>query len=120
MSARVSRGALPRGTLRNVQRRKMVFDVDLNAPLPETEIFNDEGTSSHLPSSQQVEGGQAPASSQHVEGGQNLALGQRQQGFPPPPVPIDVDSIDDDVIVSSPRAFAGIHHQEIQFSKAAA
>ncbi|GAB4843751.1 hypothetical protein Ancab_013716 [Ancistrocladus abbreviatus] len=76
MSARVSRGALPRGTLRNVQRRKMVLDVDLNAPLPEAEIFNDEGTFSHPPSSQQVEGGQAPASSQHVEGGQNLALGQ--------------------------------------------
>lgn len=84
MSARVSLGAPHKGAVRSSQRRKMVLDVDLNAP--PIECCNDVGTSSRA----------------HL----TLEVPSGQQGPPPQPVAIDVDSIDDDVILSSPRAFA--------------
>ncbi|GMH27918.1 hypothetical protein Nepgr_029761 [Nepenthes gracilis] len=63
----------------------MVLDVDLNTPVVES--FGEEGTSSYPPSSQEAQGG--------------------QQGAPlRPAAPIDVDLIDDDVFVSSARAFS--------------
>lgn len=85
MSARVSLGAPLKGPVRSSQRRKMVLDVDLNAPPYEN--CNEVGNSSHAPVVPEVP--------------------SIQQGPPSQPVAIDVDSIDDDdVILSSPRAFA--------------
>jgi len=86
MSARVSLGAPLKGPVRSSQRRKMVLDVDLNAPPYEN--CNEVGTSSHAPVVREVP--------------------SIQQGPPPQPVAIDVDCIDDDVILSSPRAFAEV------------
>lgn len=65
---------------RSLRRRKTGLDVDLNAA-PPSESRDQVGTSSH-------EGVVAPA----------------------PPAPIDVDAFDDDVIISSPRAFAQVCH----------
>lgn len=62
----------------------MVLDVDLNAP--PFENCNEVGASSYAPVVPEVP--------------------SIQQGPPSQPVAIDVDSIDDDVILSSPRAFA--------------
>ncbi|KAJ8428499.1 hypothetical protein Cgig2_029952 [Carnegiea gigantea] len=85
MSARVSLGAPLKGPVRSSQRRKMVLDVDLNAPPYEN--CNEVGNSSHAPVVPEVP--------------------SIQQGCPSQPVAIDIDSIDDDdVILSSPRAFA--------------
>ncbi|GAB2297982.1 hypothetical protein Dimus_032063 [Dionaea muscipula] len=83
MSARVPRVATPRGTPRNPHKGKIVLGVDLNVSIHQTPI--DEGTSS-CPSSHEVPAVQ-------LGGSQQLTL-------------IDVDSIDDDVVVSSASAFA--------------
>uniref|UniRef100_A0A5B7BWT0 RING-type domain-containing protein n=1 Tax=Davidia involucrata TaxID=16924 RepID=A0A5B7BWT0_DAVIN len=83
MSTRGLRGPPLRGYVRNSRRRRMALDVDLNA-LP-SENHDQEGTS-------------ANAGSQDTEAG--------QQGVSVPPAPIDVEAFDDDVIISSPRAFA--------------
>uniref|UniRef100_A0A7C9B2D7 RING-type domain-containing protein n=1 Tax=Opuntia streptacantha TaxID=393608 RepID=A0A7C9B2D7_OPUST len=84
MSARVSLGAPLKGPVCSSQLRKMVLDVDLNAPPYEN--CNEVGTSSHASAV--------------------LGVPSVQPGAPPQPIAIDVDSIDDDVILSSPRAFA--------------
>ncbi|GMH30945.1 hypothetical protein Nepgr_032788 [Nepenthes gracilis] len=81
MSTRVSREA-PKAAPRNTQRRKMVLNVDLNVPVVEN--FGEEGTSSHPPTFQEAEVCQQ--------------------------VTLDVDSIDDDVLFTSPMAFAEAKH----------
>ncbi|CAL5388048.1 unnamed protein product [Camellia sinensis] len=83
MSTRGLRAPALRGYVRNTRRRKMVLDVDLN--VPPIENRDQEGTSAH-------------ANSQDMEPG--------QQGGPVPPAPIDVDDLDDDVVISTSRAFA--------------
>uniref|UniRef100_A0A5B6ZAU7 RING-type domain-containing protein n=1 Tax=Davidia involucrata TaxID=16924 RepID=A0A5B6ZAU7_DAVIN len=83
MSTRGLRGPPLKGYVRNSRRRRMALDVDLNA-LP-TENRDQEGTS-------------ANAGSHDVQVG--------QLGVSVPPAPINVESFDDDVIISSPRAFA--------------
>ncbi|KAL7263951.1 hypothetical protein ACSBR1_001992 [Camellia fascicularis] len=83
MSTRGLRAPALRGYVRNTRRRKMVLDVDLN--VPPSENRDQEGTSAH-------------ANSQDMEPG--------QQGGPVPPAPIDVDDLDDDVVISTSRAFA--------------
>ncbi|KAA8550606.1 hypothetical protein F0562_002290 [Nyssa sinensis] len=83
MSTRGLRGPPLKGYVRNSRRRRMALDVDLNV-LP-SENHDQEGTS-------------ANAASQDAEAG--------QQGLPIPLAPIDVEAFDDDVIISSPRAFA--------------
>ncbi|GMP48578.1 hypothetical protein CsSME_00015882 [Camellia sinensis var. sinensis] len=83
MSTRGLRAPALRGYVRNTRRRKMVLDVDLNV-LP-IENRDQEGTSAH-------------ANSQDMEPG--------QQGGSVPPAPIDVDDLDDDVVISTSRAFA--------------
>lgn len=86
MSARVSLGVPHKAAVRGSQRRKMGLDVDLNA-IP-FEILNDVGSSSETPLTLEVPLGEGPRRD---------------------PVAIDVDSIDDDdVILSSPRAFAEV------------
>jgi len=87
MSTRELR-APPLMYMRNSRRRKMVLDVDLNVPPPsENRDQNQEGSSAHAGSQQTgQQGGSAPP--------------------PPPPPAIDLEAIDDDVIISSPRAFA--------------
>ncbi|KAA8543507.1 hypothetical protein F0562_020998 [Nyssa sinensis] len=83
MSTRALRGPPLRGYVRNSRRRRMALDVDLNS----------------LPSDNcDQEGPSANASSQDVQVG--------QLGVSVPPTPINVETVDDDVIISSPRAFA--------------
>ncbi|GFY99388.1 RING/U-box superfamily protein [Actinidia rufa] len=69
--------------VRNSRRRKTVLEVDLSVPLSENR--DQVGTS-------------ARANSRDVAPG--------QQGGSVPPSPIDVEAFDDDVVISSPRAFA--------------
>lgn len=69
-----------RRTVRNTRQRKIV--LDLNVP-PPNENREQEGTSAHT-------GSQGGPSAQ-------------QRGSMPPP--IDLEAIDDDVTISSPRAF---------------
>lgn len=76
----MSRGPPTRASRRSSQRRKVALDVDLNA-LPPCENHNGEGTSSNQ-------------------------AGQQAGPQQPVPEPIDVDLLDDDVVLSSPRAFA--------------
>lgn len=76
---------LPIRYTRNHSRRKTILDVDLNIA-PPSDIRDQEGTSSHV-----VPGDVSPA----------------QSGVSLTPAPIDVESVDDDVIIiSSPRALA--------------
>lgn len=63
----------------------MVLDVDLN--VPPADNLGQEGTSAH-------------SATLDVQNGQ-------QRGSVPP-VPIDVEAFDDDVVISSPRAFAEV------------
>ncbi|KMS96994.1 hypothetical protein BVRB_7g179750 [Beta vulgaris subsp. vulgaris] len=79
MSARVPKGVPPKAAVRCSQRRKMGLDVDLNVPL--SDHCDEVGTSSHVPAVPQVQAA-------------------------PLVVPIDVDSLEEDVVLSSPRAFA--------------
>lgn len=81
MRTRVARGAPPMGTGWSSHRRKVALDIDINTP-PCANV-NEVGTSSHV----HLEAEAAP------------------QVAPPHPVTIDVDSLDDDVILVSPRAF---------------
>ncbi|KAG5514790.1 hypothetical protein RHGRI_035989 [Rhododendron griersonianum] len=83
MSTRGSRGPPLQGYVRNGRKRKMVLDVDLN--VPPADNLGQEGTSAH-------------SATLDVQNGQ-------QRGSVPP-VPIDVEAFDDDVVISSPRAFA--------------
>lgn len=71
--------------LRGYRRRKT--GLDLNVPPAEARV--EEGTSSSRTMPQQ----QTQSMSPHP---------------PPPPATIDVDALDDDVIESSPRAFAQV------------
>ncbi|KAF8391972.1 hypothetical protein HHK36_022312 [Tetracentron sinense] len=72
------------GYVRESRRRKIVLDVDLNdTPLGENSAL--EGTSTHV-------------GLQEVQ-----AI---QQGGALPPATIDVEAIDDEVVISSPRSFA--------------
>lgn len=78
---------LPIRYTRNHSRRKTILDVDLNIA-PPSDIRDQEGTSSHV-----VPGDVSPA----------------QSGVSLTPAPIDVESVDDDVIIiSSPRALAEV------------
>ncbi|KAM7521831.1 hypothetical protein LguiA_011733 [Lonicera macranthoides] len=74
--------------MRNSRRRKAVLDVDLNVPPPSENHRDQEGTSARAGS---LQDGQA---------------GEQGGSAPPPPPPIDLEAVDDDVIISSPRAFA--------------
>lgn len=85
MSTRGSRGAPLQGYVRNGRRRKMPLDVDLNVPPADNP--SQEGTS-------------ADSNTLDVQNGQ-----QRASVLP---VPIDVEAFDDDVVISSPRAFAEV------------
>ncbi|KAK9757192.1 hypothetical protein RND81_01G147100 [Saponaria officinalis] len=87
MSTRVSRCVSQRGAGPSSQRKKIVLEVDLNVPPPDHFQFNDVGPSTNAPIVPEMRG--------------------CIQRHPPPPVTIDVDSIedDDDVVLSSPRAF---------------
>lgn len=76
--------------MRNSRRRKAVLDVDLNVPPPSENHRDQEGTSARAGS---LQDGQA---------------GQQGGSPPPPPPPIDLEAVDDDVIISSPRAFAEV------------
>ncbi|KAL9239133.1 hypothetical protein vseg_013482 [Gypsophila vaccaria] len=87
MSTRVSRCVPQRGAGPSSQRKKIVLEVDLNVPPPDYFHFNDVGPSTNAPIVPEMRG--------------SLLR------HPPPPVTIDVESIDDDddVVLSSPRAF---------------
>ncbi|XP_010247060.1 PREDICTED: uncharacterized RING finger protein C548.05c-like isoform X2 [Nelumbo nucifera] len=74
-----------KGYVRDARRRKMVLDVDLN-DTPPGETRAQEDTSSGV-------------------GHQDVGTSQ-QGGGVLPPAPIDVEAIDDDVLISSPRSFA--------------
>jgi len=74
------------GTGWSSQRSKVVLDIDINT-LP-CENLDEVGTSSRGLVHPETE----------------LA----QQGAPSQPITIDVDSLDDDVILCSPRAFAEV------------
>ncbi|KAK6937626.1 hypothetical protein RJ641_031134 [Dillenia turbinata] len=82
MSTGGSRGPSLRGHAREGRRGRMVLNVDLNDVPPESR--EQEGTSAASAAQQEVQPSQ-PAE---------------------PPVPIDVEAIDDEVVISSPRAFA--------------
>ncbi|PSR94903.1 E3 ubiquitin-protein like [Actinidia chinensis var. chinensis] len=82
MSSRGVTGTPLRGYVRNSRRRKTVLEVDLR--VPPSENPNQVGTSGR-------------ANSRDVAPG--------QQGRSVPPAPIDVEAFDDDVVISSPRAF---------------
>ncbi|XP_057474866.1 uncharacterized protein LOC130762982 [Actinidia eriantha] len=82
MSSRGITGTPLRGYVRNSRRRKTVLEVDLS--VPPSENRNQVGTSGR-------------ANSRDVAPG--------QQGISVPPAPIDVEAFDDDVVISSPRAF---------------
>ncbi|GFZ13475.1 RING/U-box superfamily protein [Actinidia rufa] len=82
MSSRGVTGTPLRGYVRNSRRRKTVLEVDLS--VPPSENRNQVGTSGR-------------ANSRDVAPG--------QQGRSVPPAPIDVEAFDDDVVISSPRAF---------------
>lgn len=84
MSPRVLRGAPAMGTAFSSQRGKVVLDIDINTP--PCENLDEVGTSSHGLVHPEAE--------------------SAQQVAPLQPVTIDVDSLDDDVILCSPRAFA--------------
>ncbi|XP_024026406.1 E3 ubiquitin-protein ligase RNF4 [Morus notabilis] len=73
-----------RSGVRSYRRRKVALNLDLNS-VPPGDNRNQEGTSIQV-------------------GTQNTQ--SRQQGNSVPPPMIDVEAIDDDVIESSPRAFA--------------
>jgi len=79
MSTRAARGA----TVRGYRRRKAILDLDLNTA-PPSDNRDQEGTSTQVVPNE-------------IETGQ---LGRSV------PAMIDVEAIDDDVIESSPRAFA--------------
>ena len=83
MSTQSSRGP----TLRGNRRRKAALDLDLNRA-PPGDNRDQEGTSTQVRS----------------QGAQS-----RPQGNSVPPTMIDVEAIDDDVIESSPRAFAAVY-----------
>jgi len=83
MSTGGSSGPPLRGYVRNSKKKKTVLDVDLNVPPADNP--GQEGTS-------------ARSNALDVQNG-------RQRGSVPP-VPIDVEAFDDDVVISSPRAFA--------------
>ncbi|XP_059626220.1 uncharacterized protein LOC132269155 [Cornus florida] len=83
MSTRGLRGPPLKGYVRNSRRKRTILDVDLNAPPAQNRY--EEGTSTHT-------------NSQDVQAG--------QQGGSAQPATIDVEAFDDDVIISSPRAFA--------------
>lgn len=85
MSTRGSRGPPLQGYVRNGRKRKMVLDVDLNVPPADNLV--QEGTSTHSATLDEQNG---------------------QQRGSVPPVPIDVEAFDDDVVISSPRAFAEV------------
>ncbi|XP_047316073.1 E3 ubiquitin-protein ligase RNF4-like [Impatiens glandulifera] len=81
MSTRGARVPLVRGgPVRNSRRRKVPLDVDLNAPPIES---HDQGMSSHQ------------ATAQDVQSVVELSVPT-----------IDVEALDDDVVISSPRTFA--------------
>ncbi|KAI4356367.1 hypothetical protein L6164_000396 [Bauhinia variegata] len=80
MSSRAVRGA----AVRSYRRRKTALDLDLNR-VPPSENHEQEGTSNQM-EPQVVQAGQQPHSEQ--------------------PAFIDVEAIDDDVVESSPMAFA--------------
>ncbi|KAJ8447924.1 hypothetical protein Cgig2_012059 [Carnegiea gigantea] len=84
MSTRVRRGAPSMGTGFSSQRGKIVLDIDINTP--PCENLNEVGTSS--------------CGLVHPE------AESAQQVAPLQPISIDVDALDDDVILCSPRAFA--------------
>lgn len=81
MSTRAARGA----TVRGYRRRKAILDLDLNTA-PPSDNRDQEGTSTQVVPNE-------------IETGQ---LGRSV------PAMIDVEAIDDDVIESSPRAFAEV------------
>ncbi|KAF4383105.1 hypothetical protein F8388_009136 [Cannabis sativa] len=80
MSTQSSRGL----NLRGYRRRKAALDLDLNSA-PPGDIWGQEGTSTQVRSQESQ---------------------SRPQGNSIPITTIDVEAIDDDVIESSPRAFA--------------
>lgn len=77
-----------RSGVRGYRRRKVALNLDLNS-VPPGDNRDQEGTSIQV-------------------GAQNTQ--SRQQGNSVPPPTIDVEAIDDDVIESSPRAFAAVCH----------
>ncbi|XAR58741.1 Ubiquitin--protein ligase [Bertholletia excelsa] len=84
MSTRGLRQQPPlRGYVRNSKKRKMVLEVDLN--IAHCENMDQEGTSAH---------------------GNSQNMQPAQQGGSMQPAPIDVEAFDDDVVISSPQAFA--------------
>lgn len=85
MSTRGVRGS---GIVRSYRRRKNILDIDLNRTPP---------------SDNQVQGGASDAPTSQVGLLQTI-----QQGQAVPPTMIDVEAIDDDVVESSPRAFAEV------------
>ncbi|KAK7258056.1 hypothetical protein RIF29_32462 [Crotalaria pallida] len=94
-----------RGPVRSYRRRKTVLDIDLNH-VPSGDNREQEGPSTELVS-QQVQAVQQP---QVVQGPpiqlEPLQVQAVQQQQPVQPPTIDVEAIDDDVIESTPRAFA--------------
>jgi len=86
MSTRVRRGDPSMGTGFSSQRGKVVLDIDINTP--PCENLNEVGTSS--------------CGLVHPEA-------ESQQVAPLQPITIDVDALDDDVILCSPRAFAEVY-----------
>ncbi|KAJ4955724.1 hypothetical protein NE237_012507 [Protea cynaroides] len=84
MSTRGLRRPL-KGYVRDSRRRKMVLDVDLNDTPP----------------------GEGRAPEENFTGiGSQEAQSSAQGGALPPAAPIDVEAIDDEVVISSPRSFA--------------
>ena len=72
--------------VRRYRRRKTALDLDLNSPPSEN---REEGTSTQ-------------------SGHQEAQVGELPQAMSVQPAMIDVEAIDDDVIESSPRAFAEV------------
>ena len=85
MSTRGVTGTPLRGYVRNSRRRKTVLEVDLS--VPPSENRDQVGTSARANSRDE-----APD----------------QLGRSVPPAPIDVEAFDDDVVISSPRAFTEV------------
>lgn len=90
-----TRGVRVCGVVRGYCRRKNIVDLDLNRTPPPSDNLDQVGTSRQL-------------GNQDAQASQQGPEQRSQQGQAVLPAMIDVEATDDDVVVSSPRAFAEV------------